>query len=782
MKAFKVALLIWIILLSNIFAATMEPAVEKIVKPLNIAFFIGNNTESFGKGKGGAITYDFAYAISQNAPGMAIVSDYILKNVILRKYSQNPDHILVKIDLDLTNKDIYHVQGTQFFVLVPHDFDNPIFNKAKWTKIDISANDEYNGSAEEGYPKILWAEDTPTEVKRLLSDENLKYIPYAKTLTSDIVPPTAAVITKKFEPPQLSLIFNPIENPDILRLSQIFNIYMSGHGDYSSDTPEKSTVAGLLVSDIAAMLLFFNDKINTKSVRISTCAAGGKNLDLIQIKNNMPIRIKYLLIVDAITDAPTTSDWASEDASTDNLKRYFDALAKFQEGYDEFVEKLDIIRAKKASADAGELKKIKEEIRSLEKESGLDNVLGKISLPKLWYFKSLGPNSYPQVWIPEIGWFQTFSRNVNITDAGIMKALGKVQLKEFGINPSQPVKALSLSLDGSIEIKGKLALLLYSEIVFGNLEITPVQAPLPSEKLPHWLTNLYKYFPSIPCLESVCKNIAIKKDFYIYPQIISMQHGDSINLFSRINLPNAGTPTVQNGILNFLRDSFLILRGRVSSKTFFIKELEGFNDFSEVLDGKDEFKKFLDGKKQENQRIVLKNIFINTRLTGFFKKDSTSITLSFECMGKAWALSYLAKNLNPESPVPPTNKDQFLWKFKESKKGSHEGNLSFYGLTYLAKLNFHEYQTQLLILRDLFKRQTKSLKEFLIDFDPDNIRLAMEEFPKIAQSEWKNFEQQTQLNLSLKKLKRSLSKLKSNLALLNSKLLRLKIQLEGATQ
>ncbi|MFH1253848.1 MAG: hypothetical protein V1646_00260 [bacterium] len=632
---------------------------------------------------------------------------------------------------------------------------------------------------EDRFPKIAWADDAPEEAKRLLSDENLKCIPYAKDLSSDIAAPKALDITiyKKFDPNQLSSIFNPVEDPDALKLSQPCNVYMSGHGDYSSDAPEKSSVAGLPVNDMAATLLFLNDKIYTKSVRISTCVAGGKNLDLIQVKNKMPVRIKYLIIVDAITDAPTTSDWTTEDSSNVNLRAYFDALETFQNGYSNFVEKLVAIRAKKETADVAAMKKIKAEIRELEQKSGLLSVLSKVSLPKLWYLRLLGPNNIPQTLIPEVGWFQVFNSCVNMTDANILKALGKVQLKEIDISGAETAHALSFGIDGHIEIKDKLFLLLYSEIVFANIVLTPQKASWPANKLPPWMSSLYRYFPSIPCIDSICKGVAVTKDFYVYPQIISMQHGDSINLFAKVSLPNAGVPDVQNGILNFLRDSFLILRGRASSKTFFIKELEGFNDFSEILHDKDEFKKFLDIKKQVKQRITLQNVVINTKLTGFFIKDSASITISFEFMGKPWFLSYSAKNLNPQPPVPPTNKDQFLWKFKESKKGSHEGNLNFYGLTYLAKLNLVEYQAQLFVLRDLFKRQTKPLKEFLIDLDPAEITRAIEESPEITQSEWERFEQQTNLRLKLKHLKNSLTKLKQKLELLSSKLTQLKVKL-----
>ena len=51
----------------------------------------------------------------------------------------------------------------------------------------------------------------------------------------------------------------------------------------------------------------------------------------------------------------------------------------------------------------------------------LEIFLNKLALRKNWYLDFLGPNSFPQFWIPEVGWFQTFNINSSsvqkITDA-----------------------------------------------------------------------------------------------------------------------------------------------------------------------------------------------------------------------------------------------------------------------------------------------------------------------------------------------------------------------------
>lgn len=798
-------------LMLNLNAAKMELGAGENIKPLRLGLFMGNDKESFCDGEGGAITYDFASALAQKALDVAIVSDYILKNLILRKYTKvsDPvlekdekdfDHILAKIDVNLSDWDFYYVQDTQFFVLVPQNYDNPIFNKAKWTKINILLYPEYNGSAEASFPIIPWVEGAPSEAKRLLSDVNLKHIPYAKNLGSKIIAkPAALEPLKEFNPIQLAWIFNPVEDYENLSLSQPCNIYISGHGTYQiSFKTEISLIAGMLTENMASTLLFFNDKINTKSVRISSCEAGGRNLDLIQVKKNLkdlvdktktvPIRIKYLLIIDSITDAPTISIRGPEGSINANLKEYFDALEKFQNGYNDFVVKLNAIRATKEAADAETIKKIKLKINELEQESGLLDILRKISLPELWYFRFLGPNSYPQVWLPEIGWFQTFSifpLIQKITDQNLLKFLAKPITEEIEIKGKKLAKLKHLEFDSTktVPIKKQFAFLLYAEVVFANLEIVPLGVKLNLNQIMRWMENLYRYYPSIPCIDSVCKGITTgQKIFYIYPQIISMQHGDSLNLFSKITLPLIGKPTPHNGILNFLRDSFLILRDRSTSKTFFIKELQGFNDFSEILHEKDAFKIFLDNNAQQNKEITLQNVLITTRLTGIVKKDWTAVTLSFEFMGKPWFLSYSPKNLNPEIPVPPSNKEQFLWKFKESKNNEHKGNLEFNGLTYMAKLPPANYHAQLPTVRRLFKKQTiKSLKQFMIDLKPEDILEEMQESPRITEAEWVSFEQQTQLKLNLKRLKYSLTKLKQKHDMLCSRLEQLRQRLSSST-
>ncbi len=735
----KILLLLGFVLCTNIFAAKEEPVIEENIKPIRIAFFIDDINEMFECDRTIGITRDFALTLSQESLDIVIVSNYILKNLILRKYTKNADQFFTEINFDLKKWDIYLVNNTQFFVLVPRDFNNPILNKKFLTKINLSSGEEYNGVGDDSYPRISWADTAPIEAKRLLTNKNLIYIPYAEDVTSEINGlGNSETEHKKFEPSQLSLIFTlPPKKADGLHIEYELNsmppcnIYILGHGNYS---PEDSIfkVAGIPANEMVNVLLFFNDKLNTKSVRLSSCYAGGEILDLMRIKNGIPIRMKYLFIVNSITDTETTTSIEGDVFDKTVLSEYFDAIDDFLNGCKSFVDKLNIIRAKKKTTPPEE---IKSEIKSLEKSSGFEKILRSLSLPNDWYFCPNGPANFPQIWIPEIGWFQTFNidhRIQKITDAKIIKSMVKsvdklveIKTKKDEVKQAHALGHLKFDSHDTIQIWNTVALLLYSEIIFANVNIFPCYEPLNSDDLQPWLSYLYKYFPSIPCIDSVCIDNPIEKNFYVYPQFISMQRKNGLNLFAKISLVDAGTPAIQTGILNFLRDSFLILRGRKTQKAFFIKELEGYNDFSEILKDNDDFKKELMARGLEKQRLTLQNVFISTKIVNLVFFEATHINISFEFPeGKRWVLDYAPSALNRKPGISPSR-----WRFKETEKLKYEETLGSFGLTYLAQLTPAAYYEQLPIIRDDFKKQnTKTLKEFICDFNSEaNLKLKLKE-------------------------------------------------------
>ncbi len=446
----KIMILLGLFLSSNIFAAkTLDTTTIENIKPVRIAFFIDEHNEKFGSNGYDAAACEFARTLSQCKSCAIIVSNYILKNMILRRYTKNPDTYLKRFDVDLNKWDIYTINDTQFFVFVPRNYHNTVFNKSKWTQIDLSSGKEYNGASPifamvnklidvvNNFPKISWADDAPIEAKRLLSNKNLKYIPYAedvKTDVEDLLSPEH----KNFNSNQLSLIFNelPIKEVktvtvdnkpfkyELYELSSLppCNIYIFGHGSYSSKK-EDITIAGMSVDNIVNTLLFLNDKLNTKSLRISSCYSGGKNLDLMQIKNDIPIRMKYMLIVDSITDTTIFRVTAEKFKNFNRIDKYFEALDNFQDRYELFRDKINAIKSKTT-----ESVEIKAKLKKLEKNSGLNGILQQLCLIEDWYSVLYGPSNFPQIWIPEVGWIQTFDISPDIqkiTDATIMKALAK---------------------------------------------------------------------------------------------------------------------------------------------------------------------------------------------------------------------------------------------------------------------------------------------------------------------------------------------------------------------
>lgn len=551
----------------SISAAKKEPAVEENAKSVRIAFFIDDHNEMFGKDKDKTISIEFARSLNQKTSHVTIVSNYVLKNMLLRKYTKNPDPFLAQLDLDLNDWDIYLVNNTQFFIFVTRDYNNSIFNFNAWSKIDLSSGDVYLGGEALSFPKISWDDTTPIEVKRLLTNKNLTYIPYAKDIGTYIVEFQIPAVHKKFDPVQLSLIFKkPTKKESYvyeLDLLPPCNIFITGHGSYSLEKKDIS-IAGTSVDNMVNVLLFFNDKLNTKSVRINACDVGGKNLDLIQVKNDIPIRMKYLFIVDSITDAPTFSISLKLKGGFIDLNAYFEALDNFQQSHFLFTQKIEDVKEKYSEKIAMEMseslkleikKNMRSEIKGLLKQNkGFKGILESMPFPGNWYLLPDGPNNFPQFWIPEIGWFQFFDVAPyvqKITDAGMFKTMArpigktvKLETKSGLTKDIQVLEKLNFDLHGSLALPQKLLLLIYSEIVFADLNIIPNYKlhtkDLYVSSVTRWLLNFYKYFPSIHCFETVYNENPVEKNIYVYPlfEILAIiSSSSSLNLFI-INLPS----------------------------------------------------------------------------------------------------------------------------------------------------------------------------------------------------------------------------------------------------
>jgi hypothetical protein len=106
-----------------------------------------------------------------------------------------------------------------------------------------------------------------------------------------------------------------------------------------------------------------------------------------------------------------------------------------------------------------------------------------------------------------------------------------------------------------------------------------------------------------------------------YPAIISRVPGDSKHSFKKIVLATPGNAAVNPalyGVLHFIRDAFLKIKGRKSNKTFLIEELEGPNDIylilktARMIKGADYVPAVEERFKDAPPRIILKNVVINT--------------------------------------------------------------------------------------------------------------------------------------------------------------------------
>lgn len=501
-KLMKTFLTLFIFIISsNIFAMQDQEVVAgENIRPIRIGFYIDNNHEAYSRYWSVAITYEFATELHQKFLDIIIVSDYILKNMILRKYAESSDPRITQINFNLNDWDIYYIENTQFFVFVKPGYNNPILNKTLkidgnliWNKIDFDQLREYTGNeTDDERPIIQWKDTAPIKAKKLLSHEGLKYIPYAKNFKSEL--DIYKMPEKKFKPIQLSWIFKPVENYEELKLTQPCNLYITGHGGPSGG---KHFIAGMPSDDMANLLLFCNDKLNTKSIRLSTCFSGGKGLDLMRVKNDIPIRIQYLLIVESIMDSPAASTYKIfKDYPRVDIKSYFEALEEFQGDSDVFVKKLQAIKTKKRLLLDEAEEETKTEIQELEENSGFNGILKSLPLTETWYHEPSGINNFPQIWIPEIGWFQTFNIDPyvkKITDkkitAAVVKSISKREVTPeqkasfipnlykmlFEADDEDPTQVLHLDFDfqRTLQFDKCFALLLYSEIVYLTLKISP---------------------------------------------------------------------------------------------------------------------------------------------------------------------------------------------------------------------------------------------------------------------------------------------------------------------
>ena len=111
---------------------------------------------------------------------------------------------------------------------------------------------------------------------------------------------------------------------------------------------------------------------------------------------------------------------------------------------------------------------------------------------------------------------------------------------------------------------------------------------------PEISTTYKSYFPALTTIKLETQSI-------LYPQLISMIHGDTINYLKYIDLKSIKPVTHLSGVMHFIRDALLDVGGRETKKVFVIDKLTGTNDISPLL----ELSRAVKGKMNERNPLEL---------------------------------------------------------------------------------------------------------------------------------------------------------------------------------
>lgn len=748
---------IFLLGLPNLFSAKLEKT-DKV--PFRMAFYI----DDFGSEWDGdvtsqrAVTANFAINLHQKASDVIIVSIGILKSFIKKRIigSSEKHKFSKSISFKINDWRIYRIQGSDFFVVILKDKINTI-EESNIVKI-------YEWEALPDNTDIL-------SIPILKNPLDIKVFEKIFIMNYDLQEDDRFNKFRKniqTENPE-----SDIKEINLTAFLRPMNIVLNGHGGVGSISGTRSTF-------MTEGLNFLN-KLNVNAVLIFSCSSGGRNLDFMQFRESLDnqkisMNLNYMLIVSAVSDAPIISTSP-------------DVVTKFTQ----FDPSVDI----KSFFEAFEVAKTK-----IKEPSFLKNILKNLSLSSNWFFHEHGINNIPQVLIPNVGWFQYFDVDPDIqsvTDASIAKSLLNpefekidIEKKKGGKKKSLALKRVHLKAGGKIEVNQKLALLLYPEIMPVELEFLPREMEVGTHGGAKFMKATNSLIPKsfVEWNERIPVNNRIsdfKKDDFliIYPSIISMQRGDALHLLSKISV-DKDSKNKNVGLAGFIRDGFIILHERESKKAFFIKELQGYNDFPYVLDYiedkygySSEFRSVLSKHFAEN--ITFTNFFINTwfeRESGPDKGEHCEIAFCFE--DRYWNYRY------HHWPVPDAIGNTYRWNFEEITKAEFFEKLGEFGLTHFLDLDLYNYTKLVSDLKTFYQSGSRqflvgdvavdhiSLKDYLLNCDWNKLDKYVKSGKGLAGDE-----KAGELVEKLRQLKRLLNSLKSKLNALQQKFIVLKKRLAG---
>ena len=354
----------------------------------------------------------------------------------------------------------------------------------------------------------------------------------------------------------LPLIFSPKEKKPFIS----WDFIIAGHGLHLK------YIAGITFPEMQELLSFFDNHLNAGIVYISSCESGGQSISLLETDKQIPTSHRFILIVGSTSDAPVRLLFTKEFFET-----FFTASALVQ--------------------DKGQTL------------SGLLRVLINISQKDIM--------GLPQIWLPGGIGFQS----LQVSD--FVEVIGNVNLQKH-IHDKMP-----------FYITNKAAVLIYPAHIPILMTVKPIKEQIGTtfirtSKVPpnftRWCTGESEKYNDVvihfasklnlfPIIKKLIKQETIGYFCHLFkteklldqlphpatlfPAFISMKHEVKedpklqrlSHQFAHIKLDLPESETTICGVLNFIRDAFLMPGTELSAgRSFIIDQLTGPNDIPFMME------------------------------------------------------------------------------------------------------------------------------------------------------------------------------------------------------
>lgn len=556
-----------------------------------------------------------------------LVSKNILYNYAYRKQDWSFGYNINFKDTNFSKKEWelytpkhpnYFIDDDQFFLILPKTNKaqfNSLFNFKNLKRLDILPH--YNNNDYDDLLRKLalkWPVPKKIPLKNMPDDLGKIFITitYSKETSLAIHQP------KAWEGP-------------------ILDVYLTGHGEL-----RPPLISTFTPDEIQTLLTFFNNKLRLGALIISSCFVGGENLRNFKFKkdiNNEQIfyPLNFIIMVQSVGDLLN-----------------FTASRLSITGKQFFISIFDILK-NLGKDEQHSFESLLKDITILDQSSSIHVA-----------------ENIPQIILPGGIEIQSLTPSDNVLVLGKVKAeVAEIENKPIFIYPKRR--------SSQSKYEFPLNVLVYPEAIMSTLII---QSSYIKDSLKGKIQNVWQYLPTFADLVRENKSIIkhyktfFTSDFsiatleasnYLYPNILSMIHGNASHYFKKIVFKeNALDGT--GGVLMGIRDSFLNIAGRPTKKKFCIDTLEGPNDISLILKTIRIIRKNL--KKlhtletllpKNSDDIILKNITIKTQAKDIDPIE-TIASIKFQIKDTAWGFKYNSRYWLPE--YQQYYKPQ-LWDFKQ---------------------------------------------------------------------------------------------------------------------